>query len=48
MLAIDPATARAARAFLERTAHQYAVAGAILFGSRVRGDFRSDSDAASQ
>lgn len=45
MSAIEPATEKAARAFLERVARQYDVAGAILFGSRARGDYRSDSDA---
>ena len=45
MSVIEPATERAARAFLERVARQYDVASAILFGSRARGDYRSDSDA---
>lgn len=42
---IDPATDHAAHAFLERVATQFDVAGAILFGSRARGDFDADSDA---
>lgn len=42
---IDPATDRAAHAFLERVATRFDVAGAILFGSRARGDFDTDSDA---
>jgi len=42
---LDPDTERAARAFLAKAARQYDVAGAILFGSRARGDFRSGSDA---
>lgn len=45
MNAIEPATERAARAFLDRVARQYDVAKAILFGSRARGDYRRDSDA---
>mgnify|MGYP003382145899 CR=1 FL=1 len=45
MTAIEPATERAARAFLHRVTRRYDVTGAILFGSRARGDFRSDSDA---
>ncbi len=45
MKTIEPATERAARAFLDRVSRRYVVTGAILFGSRARGDFRSDSDA---
>ena len=45
MNAIEPATENAVRAFLDRVSRRYAVAGAILFGSRARGDFRNDSDA---
>ncbi len=45
MHVIDPATRQAARAFLDHVARQYDVAGAILFGSRARGDYRPDSDA---
>jgi predicted nucleotidyltransferase len=45
MTAIEPTTERAARAFLHRVTRQYDVTGAILFGSRARGDYRSDSDA---
>jgi predicted nucleotidyltransferase len=42
---IDPATARAARAFIEKLAGSYDYAGAILFGSRARKTHRPDSDA---
>lgn len=42
---IDPATDQATHAFLERVAAQFDVTGAILFGSRARGDFSPDSDA---
>lgn len=42
---MDPNTERAARAFLDKVASQYALAGAILFGSRARHTHRSDSDA---
>jgi predicted nucleotidyltransferase len=42
---IDPDTARAVRAFLDRLPARYDVAGAILFGSRARHDHRPDSDA---
>lgn len=42
---IDPATDHAAHAFLERVETQFDVAGAILFGSRARGNFSPDSDA---
>ena len=42
---IDPATLRAARAFIAKVASQYDLAGAILFGSRGRGDFHPGSDA---
>lgn len=42
---IDPATERAARAFIAKVASQYDLAGAILFGSRARGDFRRGSAA---
>ena len=41
---VDPATVAAANAFLERTRKTYSVKYGILFGSRVRGDFREDSD----
>lgn len=43
--AIDTDTERAARAFLDKAAAHYDIAGAILFGSRARGDYRPDSDA---
>ena len=42
---IAPETEHAARVFVEKVAGQYDMAGAILFGSRARGNFRSDSDA---
>lgn len=42
---LDPATERAARAFLERIAGRYEVTGAIVFGSRARQNHRADSDA---
>lgn len=42
---IDADTARAASEFVERVAAQYSVSGAILFGSRARGNYRPDSDA---
>lgn len=45
MSGIDPETDRAAHSFLERLAGHYDVAGALLFGSRARGDFSHDSDA---
>lgn len=45
MIAIEPTTERAARFFLDRVTSRYDVTGAILFGSRARGDYRSDSDA---
>ena len=42
---IDPETLGAARAFLNRVAARYDVAGAFLFGSRARRSHRPDSDA---
>lgn len=42
---IDPETERAIRAFVDRVARQYDLAGVILFGSRARGNFRPESDA---
>ena len=42
---IDPATERAARAFLKQLEGKYAVVEAILYGSRARGDHTADSDA---
>lgn len=41
---LDPGTLKTVRLFLERLA-AYPVRRAILFGSRAREDFRSDSDA---
>lgn len=40
----DPATTQAVQAFLRRAA-RFPIRGAILFGSRARGNFRPDSDA---
>lgn len=42
---VDPRTEQAARIFLQKVAGRYDVAGAVLFGSRARGDFGRDSDA---
>jgi predicted nucleotidyltransferase len=42
---IDKETAGATRAFVEKVASQYDVAGAILFGSRAKKSHRTDSDA---
>ncbi|MDI3260338.1 MAG: nucleotidyltransferase domain-containing protein [Sinobacteraceae bacterium] len=42
---IDPETLGAARAFLNRVAARYDMAGAFLFGSRARRSHRPDSDA---
>ena len=38
-------TERAARAFIAKVASGHDLAGAILFGSRARGDHRPESDA---
>lgn len=43
--AIDPATERAARAFLKQLDGKYPVIEGILYGSRARGDHTPDSDA---
>ena len=45
MSAIDGKTERAVRVFLERISDHYPVAGALLYGSRVRATHRRDSDA---
>jgi len=45
MRTLDPATERAAKAFLMRLEGRYPVAEGILYGSRARGDFTADSDA---
>jgi len=45
MQPLDPATDFATHDFLERVRQHFDVAEAILFGSRARGDFHSDSDA---
>lgn len=42
---LDAATTATVKAFLERVAAVFSVRGAILFGSRARGEFRPDSDA---
>lgn len=42
---LDPATERAVRAFLERVSAEFDVTGAILYGSRARGQHHPDSDA---
>ena len=40
---IDVETEKAVRAFIEKVASQYDLAGAILFGSRARQSHRPDS-----
>jgi predicted nucleotidyltransferase len=42
---LDPSTERAARAFISAIGKLYPVTGAILFGSRARGDHSAGSDA---
>lgn len=42
---IDPETARALRRFLASVGERFRTRGAILYGSRARGDHRPDSDA---
>ena len=42
---IDVETEKAVRAFIEKVASQYDLAGAIIFGSRARQSHRPDSDA---
>lgn len=42
---MDPETRRAVELFLTRIRPQFAVATAILYGSRARGEHRPDSDA---
>ena len=42
---MDQATEKSIRQFLAKLHGHFDVAGAILFGSRARGDFRPDSDA---
>lgn len=42
---IDARTRAAVQAFLRLASVRYEIAGAILFGSRARGDQREDSDA---
>lgn len=45
MKPLDPATETAVRRFLSLISPRYALAGAIVFGSRARGTHRPDSDA---
>lgn len=45
MIPLDQDTERAVRCFLDRIAHDYDMAGAIVYGSRARGDHQPDSDA---
>lgn len=45
MPSIDHVTEKAVRRFLALIAGRYEVAGAILYGSRARGEHRPDSDA---
>jgi uncharacterized protein len=45
LMTIDAATERVARLFLEQISARYEIAGAVLYGSRARGDFRPGSDA---
>ncbi|MEX3958893.1 nucleotidyltransferase family protein [Trinickia sp. EG282A] len=42
---LDGATDRAVRAFLRQITALYPIRGAVLYGSRARGDNRPDSDA---
>lgn len=45
MMEIDSATRTASGAFLKRIADSFPVTGAMLFGSRARGDHQAESDA---
>lgn len=45
MHTLDQGTEAAARAFVRQIAQQYDLAGAIVFGSRARGDAHAESDA---
>jgi predicted nucleotidyltransferase len=42
---LDPSTERAARTFLSAIGKLYPVMGAVVYGSRARGDHTADSDA---
>lgn len=42
---LDIATAATLKAFMAKVSAVFSVRGAILFGSRARGEFQSDSDA---
>lgn len=44
-LIVDTDTTRAVRLFVGQVSARYAVSGAILFGSRARGNCRPESDA---
>lgn len=44
-MSVDKNTAKATGAFMRIAAEKYDLTGAILFGSRARGDYRPDSDA---
>ena len=45
MIPLDHDTEHAVRHFLDRIAHDYDMAGAIVYSSRARGDHQPDSDA---
>ena len=45
MIPLDQDTERAVRCFLDRIAHDYDMAGAIVYGSRARGTHQPESDA---
>lgn len=45
MNTLDSSTEKAARAFLSAIAKLYPITGAVVFGSRARGDHKADSDA---
>ena len=42
---LDIETARTVKAFLDKVAVKFPLCGAILYGSRARGEFNPDSDA---
>lgn len=44
-MSIDAATRRSVEMFLDRIGNDFSIAEAWLFGSRARGDARTDSDA---
>jgi predicted nucleotidyltransferase len=45
MRALDPITEQAARRFLSVIGERFPVLGAVIYGSRARGDFETVSDA---